>query len=339
MNNITLIILTHNRHEYLKRSLDYYSTFNIPIIIADSSAVSFNYNIESDFIKYYHLNTYTFLEKIIFSLGKVLSDFVLMSADDDFTFQSSVIQCVNFLCNNPDYVAASGKHFAYYKSSIKEKDLVLANLNNNYVKYDINSNYPQERIKEIFSNYRTMFYAVHRTKILKHSFDTIKRAVTNLFLIEYTSVILPLIKGKYKELDIPFQLREFTFDSGDKSVDNLDVLFTKPDAIKEIKDYIKVVSDFLSENSDLGIEQSYSMIEKTLLSYKDNIINNKNKPESKEKKIGRIIQRIPYIGLKIITNYRKNKLKIVSNKIFNSYSNFRELSLVRDLIKKYKELN
>lgn len=37
LNNITLVIPIHNRHKYLTRLLDFYSSVEIKIFIADSS--------------------------------------------------------------------------------------------------------------------------------------------------------------------------------------------------------------------------------------------------------------------------------------------------------------
>ena len=55
LNKLTIVILTYNRHKYLIRSINYWSNYNIKLLILDGSSVELNDScLQSKNIKYVH---------------------------------------------------------------------------------------------------------------------------------------------------------------------------------------------------------------------------------------------------------------------------------------------
>ena len=53
LKKLTLVIITYNRHKYLKRALKYWSKYNIKLLILDGSDIEFRDScLESENIKY-----------------------------------------------------------------------------------------------------------------------------------------------------------------------------------------------------------------------------------------------------------------------------------------------
>src|SRR3954468_16237273 len=98
---ITLLIPTHNRHNYLERAIAYYGPMPINIVIVDSSAKA--YDVSRDNISYFHLPTHTLTGKISYALELIKTPYVVMSADDDFLLPEKVQACIDFLDKNPSY--------------------------------------------------------------------------------------------------------------------------------------------------------------------------------------------------------------------------------------------
>lgn len=112
MNNFTLIIPTHNRHHYLKRSMEYYKDLDAEVIYCDSSPVKYDGELYGN-VKYLHLPDKKFAEKIVVALTEIKTVFVAMCADDDFILIDSLCKGVNFLVQNKNYKTTIGKYIGF----------------------------------------------------------------------------------------------------------------------------------------------------------------------------------------------------------------------------------
>jgi len=117
MTKITILILTYNRPNRLKRLIDYYSGYNIDynIIIADSSSTEnkvLNKETISSFpnLKILHLDVYSDkinpLHKLVDAIKYTKTKYCLFGADDDFITPNGINQSVDFLENNQDFTVA-----------------------------------------------------------------------------------------------------------------------------------------------------------------------------------------------------------------------------------------
>ena len=163
---ITILIPTHNRPHLLKRALDYYDDFGVKLIVGDSSEAIFfgaqNYNCE-----YHHLPNMPIIEKWTFLIRKLSTPYHIFCTDDDLTIKSSIIKCLSFLENHPDYSCALGNILHYQGDS--KIELGYHNSSSWYIfkQSNYNKKDPIKRILENFTDTLPVFYAVSRTECMK----------------------------------------------------------------------------------------------------------------------------------------------------------------------------
>ena len=109
MNNFTLIIPTHNRHSYLKRSIEYFKNLEAKVIYCDSSLQPYNKGLPSN-IEYIHLPNKSFSEKILITLDKINTSFVALCADDDFILLDSLYKGCDILNKNTNFATILGNN-------------------------------------------------------------------------------------------------------------------------------------------------------------------------------------------------------------------------------------
>jgi glycosyltransferase domain-containing protein len=118
--NLTIMIATKNRPNFLIRALNYYSMagFNGEIFIGDSSSEKNskeNLNIidkNKNLKIFYHLDTKLSADQMVSFLSKkVKTNYSVMINDDDILIIPSIQNCIDFLDENPDFVAVNGRAY------------------------------------------------------------------------------------------------------------------------------------------------------------------------------------------------------------------------------------
>lgn len=89
MNDVCIIIPTHERPGYLARCMKYYAGFACQVVVADSSAQAWGGPVPAN-IRYCHLPGLRFAPKLAMVLGSVEQDLVALAPDDDFLFPGAV---------------------------------------------------------------------------------------------------------------------------------------------------------------------------------------------------------------------------------------------------------
>jgi len=107
--SLTVVIITKDRVKYLTRSLKYWKDSNCSLIILDGSKDSSASLVQKQFpnILYFHL-PFPLEQRLFFVGSKISTKYVMIASDDDFMLKSGVINCIDFLESNSDYVAAFG---------------------------------------------------------------------------------------------------------------------------------------------------------------------------------------------------------------------------------------
>tara|TARA_B110000027_G_C16091079_1_gene288436 strand:+ start:193 stop:1257 length:1065 start_codon:yes stop_codon:yes gene_type:complete len=161
LDKLTLIIFTYNRHKYLKRTINYWSNYNLKLLILDGSNIKFNDPVLNNAnIKYIH-STGSLYDRLLSSAKYIDTEFMILGADDEFYLPSALSSCVRFLIDNSSFSSCGGRAIGFgsdYKSKIfgKQIYLKLKNLN-------LDQNSPYERIFNHFSDYvPAHFYSVIR---------------------------------------------------------------------------------------------------------------------------------------------------------------------------------
>jgi glycosyltransferase domain-containing protein len=171
-NNFTLIIPTHNRHHYLKRSIEYYKNLKAEVIYCDSSVNRFDGELNSN-IKYIHLPGEIFSSKVLFSLSQVTSNLVALCADDDFIVLDSLYKGVLFLNENEEYKTILGKYISF-KEDFDGQYYPL------YDKMPDDLNFiPTINAQRFFSNYYQILWGMYYKSNLTNAFRIINNANFN----------------------------------------------------------------------------------------------------------------------------------------------------------------
>ena len=337
LEKFTLVIPTHNRCRYLSRILNYYETQLFSIIIVDSSLEVFNAHEFNSNIKYFHTPKLALPEKLSFALKMVDSEFVAFLADDDFLIPQAIEVCINFLSNNVDYSSAQGNALLYKLNSLEfnqEEGIsyipMYPWITNRYIQ---NEKW-KDRLVVAFENYRSYFYAVHRTEILKKVYNE-TTVVGNLFLNEYLSTIIPICLGKFAELNILFQVREWVEDSDDKTTLNIDLILNDHLHKNEVSEYLDFISNSLCISGDFYKEEIVRSVLNSLQKYASFKPSQFSGKKSFRKRVGFLIAAIPLVGKRIIQKNRTLENRNNLKKVVKNISDENQLNEITAIIKKY----
>lgn len=270
-DKITIIIPTYNRHRQLARLLDYYSKYNISIIIADSTTTAFLNIKKYKKVRYYHLPRVPFVRKLLLIYKKVRTKYVLFCGDDDFVLLPGINKSVEFLEKNPDYNSAHG-HYIFFTEKEGEVSTYPSYLNS--INIDINSSVPSERLKKLLSNYMQLWYAVTRTVDETEVFDILNlhKKIQNGNLVELLQAITMCINGKSKILPIFYCAREATPNSAGIHTTSLEIIATKPQFRQEYTIWLKAITEHLMKKEKLSYKQAKQKVTEGINNYLKNLI-------------------------------------------------------------------
>jgi glycosyltransferase domain-containing protein len=172
MINFTLIIPTHNRHHYLKRSMEYFKDLQAEVIYCDSSSERYKGELFSN-IKYIHLPDNKFAEKILVALTNITTEFVAMCADDDFILIDSLCNGLDFMSHNKNYKTIVGKYLGF-------KEIFDGDFYPIYHKIPEDIELGFDKNGEVFfKNYYQIMWAMYDKNILLKAFEIINKAKFN----------------------------------------------------------------------------------------------------------------------------------------------------------------
>jgi len=346
LNKITLLIPTHNRHSHLERTLNYYKKSDIKIIVVDSTKIPFA--LKNKFkIDYYHYPECYYSEKLCKTIQKVKTPYVLMCPDDDFIIASTISKCINFLEEHKDYSSAQGHWFRF--RVIKGITSFWPSLS--YLlklKFDVNGETPEKRMKQLMTIYVPLIYCVHRTENLTNAFRIIKKfnGQLNFNLLEHLIGLVSVINGKHKILPILYFVREKHIERWnikEKLFEQLDTIVNNPKLQTHYEFFINSLSEYLSDRYNYGVEDSNKYILGAIDSYLKFYRLNEVNFSLREKKLIRNLNDKRKI-LSIIINNRLPELydKISNKKLYQRLENpslkkykYSEIIKIREYIIKY----
>ncbi len=222
---ILVIIPTHNRAQYLKRTVNYYQNYSneIELLIIDSSRECNESISQRKSLIYLHFPDMPYIDKLQKAMQTVKQQtniYTSFVADDDFFIVDKLVEYKNFLEKNPDYSAIQGGHVSFWQ----EEGRHLLYVAHQYAlrdSYQINQTNNKERVQYYFHNYFNVFYALTRKSLITDFFETILPTLHNILdcdvfidLIEVSQACFLIFAGKI-EIDKSIAMyREFIPDSG-----------------------------------------------------------------------------------------------------------------------------
>ena len=192
----TLVITIHERKHTLETIQKHYSDAPFNIIYSDSSREKTNlYLREGDTYLYFKNELY--YKKMKKTLDLVNTPFVAEICDDMLLNLQSVVECVDFLDKNKDYVVCDGLYSEKYK-----------NISNRILNIDQNNLSKLQRV-EFFTRvniWHALNHAVVRTKTLKTIYNFVAND-PNLYPIRMFDKIwsyISFFEGRHKKLNIRY---------------------------------------------------------------------------------------------------------------------------------------
>lgn len=289
-NECTVLIITYNRPNHLKRALSYYcrGAISFPIVVADSSSEEIKKLnkqtvalLNSSYILY--LDKYSSdinpATKIVDVLKHVDTEYCVLCADDDFISSIGIYEAVTFLAQSPNYVSAYGNYvwFSFRYNKQGKPCFTYKYLESQSTEQESS----QDRLihRTICGNEITL-YSVQRTDFMKISIGQASeiagnlqsigayRQTVDLLFVELLISLLPPIYGKMKCLDTLSHMREASTPQ-----DTSRVYITLPDLMDEpsykakLQEFLCCLAGHLSKQSNIDLNEAHRIAKEAMSAY------------------------------------------------------------------------
>lgn len=214
MNKISLICLTYERHEFVRRQLLYFAGKPINFIIADGSKKALNLKNRGKIGKmnwtYFNISTKdSFFKRLIKASKLVNTKYVCMIDDGDIIFWSGINKLINLLDKKKSYHCAGG--FSANGFFLPSKKMVFCKDNLKGIEKTIKlDSSASKRLLKLISMQLTgtVFYSIIRSKLF---LNLIKEVYKNRSSYPISNELVwcafIAIKSKIVIKDIPFCVR------------------------------------------------------------------------------------------------------------------------------------
>lgn len=194
IEDLIIIIPTHNRQHYLRRVIKYYTEFPCKVYICDSSSEKADVE-SSGNIVYRWVPQSNFYGKVLDVLNETSAEFYALSPDDDFLKQETLMECYEALNKNNDFYAGLGRQVLFsehFDGSFWSPDYL--NGLSNIGKSSFHSK--EEYVKYFESNYQNILWSLFRREVIKKAFECLSECnFSNGNFIEIILGIETLRKG------------------------------------------------------------------------------------------------------------------------------------------------
>lgn len=159
--SLTVVILTLNRRPQVHKSVKFWSQFPVAVVVVDGSKSPDEVLISWPNITYVHSQG-TYLENHGVAAAYVNSPYVIFASDDELYVPSALVECIEFLEDNRDFVAVCGEAIGLY---LDEPNWWWEQ---QYVRmrgFELTQDSPRDRVLAHLSDYRVLaFCAVTRSE-------------------------------------------------------------------------------------------------------------------------------------------------------------------------------
>ena len=347
MIKVTLIIITHNRPNRLRRLLDYYqkNKEDFRIIVSDSSSskdkeknktvVSLFPNLDITYLHHYSEDT-EFRYQANDTLNYVKTKYCLICPDDDFVVPNAIIESANFLERNLDFTIAQGKYLSFYlKVKGKQKKIYLAPA---YSCQSITNPDSLKRLEEHLSNYSTItIFGVHRTEFMKMLFSEILTFTDDERFAELLHSVITIIHGKMKCLDLLYGVREIIPSSSGITNETIPMFIKKGTYKRKYNKFKECLVNHVIKETGVDVQQANNMIDESMAKYLHKYFFYGLNSFS-ARIVGRSLNKISKKWYKIVKKFLIERKIKKRAKYFNQQDSFSR-SLLNPSLKYYKDFN
>jgi glycosyltransferase domain-containing protein len=351
-NDVTILVPTKNRPNFLFRLLNFYykADFKGCILIGDASDDNFLQEIKeiiSSFNSKINIKYFIFNEgvnsTIEFLSQKIETTYCLYCSDDDFIAPNGIAKSLVFLKENPEYNAVHGKGAMITLDS----DGCFGNMVSlfSYPQAIVDGESAAERLKNYLIPPYAMLYSLHRTdswKKMFRGFSSYEWAGSQQITIdELLSSGISAILGKIKEIDDLYLIRQSHSNaSGGNRLNPYELVIHKHWSIA-IKDMSKRFIDEIMSKDQIEYDEAKDLVNKIYLSYLEYIfISHQQRIDQKDVSlvlIKNLIKKYMPLYLKIfITNtlfFRNKKKSLLSMRVLEDQSSiyYNDMMLIKNV--------
>jgi glycosyltransferase domain-containing protein len=213
---LTIIIPTMNRSDFLIRLLQYYkkTNYQYQILIGDSSnsehvnktkkaLIQLKETLKISYHEYPNLTDIECTQRL-FEL--VSTPYAVLIADDDFLVPNGLNECINFLEEHNDYIAAHGVGICFKLQSEGAYGNFLGITK--YILPSVEEEKASQRLTNHLRNYSVTLFCVHRTKEYREMYRENHIKKDRRFSTELLPCCLSVVQGKMIQLDCLYLIRQ-----------------------------------------------------------------------------------------------------------------------------------
>jgi len=225
--SLTILLALKDRVPFTHRWLSYAAGARLPyrVLIADGGAedgvsqmagAHCAAGLDVEYVRYPFDESYAhYYAKLADALSRVTTPFVVLADNDDLFLADGLQRAVAFLVANPGYVACGGQCAVFWVSGERASESADA-LYGRQVEWKCSSQISsdvadtaRQRLRDRCLGANDVFYAVHRTELLRRQFEAIRDFnPRDLFLMEQTVMFLTAIAGKTRQLEVLYIARQ-----------------------------------------------------------------------------------------------------------------------------------
>jgi len=217
--DLTIILVLKGRDAFTIRWFEHAKKFNLPynVIIADGGSDTglenelykkgFHEHVRYEYVRYpYDENYKIYYEKVLSTLIKVETPYVLLASNDDFYFFDTLNESISFLKDNPDYVSSRGEIWDFsvlpilkFGISLEESNIYgsLSNITKLYKHPTVLGDCALERVVDFSHKSNSIWHDVIRTVNLKEAYiELIKSEINDFHLGESLISYILASQGK-----------------------------------------------------------------------------------------------------------------------------------------------
>ena len=207
---LTIVLTLKDRAPFTERWLAYAARLPYRILVADGGrdqtvpalvSDARDQGLDIEYLRYPYDTSYAdYFAKLADALSRVTTPFAVMADNDDFFIGDGLGRAVDFLHTHPGFVACGGQCAIFWMTGQRQP----GRLYSDRVEFKCSSQYSSDtaetaslRLRERSLGANDVFYAVHRTGLLRANFEAVRECnPRDLYLMEQLVMFLTAIAGK-----------------------------------------------------------------------------------------------------------------------------------------------
>jgi glycosyltransferase domain-containing protein len=213
---VTAIVLSINKHDYLRSQLVYYADKPIHLILADGSDTEWCTGSSGSIGKmtweHFQMAGFnTYFSRMLEACQRVKTEFMFFLDDEDCTLWTGTTRAIRYLSSNPDHFSAGGS--VVLSTNTRRRLGIITN--QRFSPFSVSHEQPLGRVMDLLANRKTphLYYQVHRTINMAQFAQSMLGLPPEIALRygEWCFAIYAATLGKWRSDLYPFSVRRRFF--------------------------------------------------------------------------------------------------------------------------------